>query len=134
MVLLYIVDLTIIGTSAGKVNRDRSRAATALASANLQTDPKKDVLVDREDYKVAIGLEWGKDGVITVRRNHALHLFRTTSLLVRSKRASVSILQEVVGLWTYAPMLRRPVLSMLCHTFKFSEEGRSADDTKHRLP
>lgn len=38
--LRYIDDITVIGTSAGKVNRDRELSAIDLSDANLRTEEK----------------------------------------------------------------------------------------------
>lgn len=56
VIILYIDDITIFGTSAGKVNRDRKHGAGVLAKENLQTNAEKDVIADDFDYNVAIGL------------------------------------------------------------------------------
>lgn len=98
VVLPYIDDITIIGTSAAKVNRDRRLAAAALADTKLRTDKKKDVIADDSPFKVAIGLACWSEGVLTVKPAHALRLFWGKSAILRSKRASTAGMQEIIGL------------------------------------
>lgn len=58
LMIPYIDDITFVGTSAARVNRDRLKAAKALAAANLHVDARKDCLADGSPYKVAIVLAW----------------------------------------------------------------------------
>lgn len=134
LVLPYIDDITFIGTSAAKVNREPERSSGALADVNLHTDKRKDFVAYEAPYKVAIGLAWWKEGVLTVKPSHALRLFRVTTKMVRWKRASVSLMEEIVGLWTYALLLRRPALSILFSTFRFLEESGAVSNTVLRIP
>lgn len=112
MILPYVDVITVLGTSVGKVDRDRKHAADALAKENIQTDAKKDLIADEADYMVAIGLAWWKDGVLKVKQSHTLRLFCTTSQIVRSKRSSTSQML----------LLRCPAFYILFHTFQFIEE------------
>lgn len=56
IVIPYIDDINVVGTSAVKVNRDQLKAAAALDAVNLHTDTKKDFFADEAPYKVWIGL------------------------------------------------------------------------------
>lgn len=76
IVLPYIDDISIIGISPDKVTRDRLSAANALEAPNLHVDLKKDLFAGDADYKIAIGLAWWRDGMLTVKPAHALRLFR----------------------------------------------------------
>lgn len=131
--LPYNDDVNAIGTCAAKVNRDRYKAAAALAGATLTTDQSKaSFSAGGEPYKEAIGLAWWKDGTLTVKPSHALPLFRTTNRIVATRRATPSEIRHAVGLWTYALLLRRPAFSILYETFRFIEEA--ADDVRTRIP
>lgn len=134
VVLPYIDDITVIGTSLANVNRDRERAAKPLAEACLHTDSRKDVIADDAAYKIAIGLAWWKDGVLTVKPSHALCLFQDTTAILRSKWVTVARVQELVGLWTNALLLRRPAFSILFFTFHFIEEAGKNRQIKPRVP
>lgn len=127
VVLPYINDITSIGTSCARVNRKRDRAAASLASVHLTTDPKKGLSSDDSPYQIALGLAWWKDGEITVKPSHALRLFRLTNPVVASKRGSPAQIRRIVGLWTYALLLRRPEFSILYDIFLFLDE-----DDAHR--
>lgn len=43
-------------------------------------------------------------------------------------------MQEIIGLWTYALLLRRPALSILFYTFRFLEEKGTGVQNKRRIP
>lgn len=53
---------------------------------------------------------------------------------MRSNREFSSQMQEIIGSWTYALLLRRPALSILFYTFPFLEETGTAVHTKRRIP
>lgn len=131
-VLPYIDDITSVGTSAQRVNQTRDRAVAVLAGVNLHTDPRKSFSAGNRPYEVALGLAWWSDGAINVKPSHALRLFKSTNPIVASKRASPAQLREVIGLWTYTLVLRRPAFSILFDTFSFLNEREP--DKRLRLP
>lgn len=108
--LPYIEDINIIGSSATKVNSARDRVALSFTQAKLPTEPSKNVKSGAGDYSIAIGLTWWRDGTITVKPSHAEKLFHLTNPIVSSKWGSPRDIQQVVGLWNWALLLRRPVL------------------------
>lgn len=132
--LPYIDDITVLGTSALKVNRDQKRATEALAAVRLQVDERKSFFADDAPYKVAIGLAWWKDGALTVKPAHARRLFTVTNRIVCSKRASVDEIRHIIGLWTYALLLRRPAFSILFHTCRFLDQTDIATADRLRVP
>lgn len=135
VILPYIDDINVVGTTTVKVNRDQRRAAAALASVNLQTDTKKDFFAGDSLYRVAIGLSWwSSEGVLTVKPAHALRLFKITNAIVCSKRASLERVRHITGLWTYALLLRHPAFSILYHTFRLLEQPGVSATSKQRVP
>lgn len=73
-------------------------------------------------YSEAIGLCWWRDGKLTVKPSHALKLFRETNPVVASTTASPKKIQEIVGLWSWALLLRRQLFSVLFHTYNFCRQ------------
>lgn len=134
VVIPYIDDINVIGTSPSKVNRDQRKAAGALATASLHVDARKSFLADDTRYKVAIGLAWCKEGALRVKPAHTLRIFESTNRIVCSKRASMDQVRHVIGLWTYALLLRRPAFSILFYTFRFLAETSASTAVRQRLP
>lgn len=84
------------------------------------------------DLSVAIGLALWRNGVLKVKTDHAKKLFCTKNPIVASLRASPRELQNVIGLWNWALLLRRPALSVLFHVYTFMIEAQP--DRSRRLP
>lgn len=117
----YVDDVNAVGTTASEVNRDREKAATELAAANLKTDPAKNFSDDDQPYKEAIGFDWFKEGILTVKPADALRLFRSTNRILVTRRASPSQIRQVLGLWTYAILfsgLRPPFFARISDSSK----------------
>lgn len=132
LVLPYIDDVTSIAPTATRANNNRDLAASALAAVQLNTDPRKNFSSDERPYQVALGLAWWRDGVLTVKPSHALRLYKLTNPVVASRRASPALVRRIVGLWSYALLLRRPAFSILYQAFAFTNEEHP--DKCRRLP
>lgn len=120
----YIDDINAVGTSAARVNQDRNKADSALDASHLATDPKREFSANYDAYKEAIGLAWWKEGVLTVKHSLVLRLFRTTNPIEAIKQESPSQIWHIVGMCTYALLLRHPSFSILYHAFEFMDEGQ----------
>lgn len=69
-----------------------------------------------------------------MKPSHALRLFKATNRIVASRRASLAQVRHIIGLWTYALILRMPAFSILFHTFRFLEEATVPAETKQWIP
>lgn len=81
-----------------------------------------------------IGIAWWREGALTVNKAHALRLFTVTNRIVASRPGIVAQVRHIIGLWTYALLLRRPAFEIIFQTFRFLEYTSVPMDTGQRIP
>lgn len=77
------------------------------------------------DYKIAIRLALWWEVVLTVKPAHALRLFHVNNRIFSCKRASNDDVRQILGVWAFSLLLRRPAASILSASFQCLETGSS---------
>lgn len=120
--IIYLDDLTTVGTNLVAVNERRVAVAETWKAHGLPEETMKAVVaVDGEDGE-ALGLLFRQSGRLSATPSFFLKLYSTTDALLEAKQCSPRHLSHVVGCWVYACLLRRPMLSVLSAVYEFGNE------------
>lgn len=121
--IVYLDDLSTVGTNLGAVNARRSAVAKTCQAYGLPEEMSKTVIAVEGKDGEALGLLFRQEGYLSVTPSFFFKLLSTTEALLKSRHCSPRHLAHVVGCWVYACLLRRPMLSVLSAVYEFEKEG-----------
>lgn len=121
--LVYIDDISAVGTSLRGVNKVTDRIVSALTAANLPTEPRKLQRASATTPSEALGLWWWGNGVLTVKPALSRKLRVHTEAIISRGRCSPQEMRRLCGLWVWACLLRRGLLAVMDRVYEFSNQS-----------
>jgi hypothetical protein len=120
--LVYIDDLILAATSARLARALTRRCLLAYARAGLPDNPAKRECAGAVPNCVkAIGIMLdGAALTLSVPVDTRLQLLRATATCLTAPCVSGYDLSRLLGLWAWVALLRRPIFSVLQHSFRFA--------------
>lgn len=122
--IVYLDDLTSVGTDLAAVNARRDAIAKTCAEHGLPEELAKAVYAVEGQDGEALGLLFRQSGLLSVTPKFLYKLLRATEELLVSRQCSSRHLAQVIGCWVYACLLKRPMLSVLSAVYDFCDEAR----------
>lgn len=122
--IVYIDDFTTIGTSCAQVNEATKKIIEVLKQCHLPVEAGKTTWACGGVPGVALGLWWWQEGVLTVKPSMMRKLWDDTTAVLSRNRASPHQMQSLLGKWTWACLLRRPVLSLFESVYRFCSRDK----------
>lgn len=116
----YVDDFFQLGVSDVIVNRNLKTYIAQAHKVGLPTKESKTVFatVDAPALKV-LGVEITKGGIIQPPTFKLAALVKRTEKILNVKRCSSKVMSSIIGSWTWFLLIRRSVLSVLSHVYKF---------------
>lgn len=121
----YIDDCGVVGASPVVVNTRHVLVKRQFAADRLPIHPDKEHPADRHDRrKDCLGMSFFKDGTIRPRRSYLSSLLSATSAILQNGCCSPKDMQQLLGKWVWALLLRRPLLSIFSDVYAFCSLSR----------
>lgn len=117
--IVYIDDIICVGTNRRRENEASSRISKALQRVGLPTSTKKAQTAHPVDPSTSLGLWWMQQGVITVKPSLLRKLQVATQDLLSYNRPTPAEVRKACGLWVWACLLQRSILSVMDSLFEF---------------
>lgn len=121
--IIYLDDLTVLGTDSAAVNARRVALVKIFAENGLPEEASKAVVAREGHDGEALGLLFRQSGILSVTPTFFYKLLHTTKELLSTRQCSPRHLAEVVGCWVYACLPKRPMLSVLSAVYPFEQES-----------
>ena len=116
---LYVDDCVLIGPSIADVRTQYSSVLEAYVKALLPVKQSKCTEATTSAVTV-LGVDiCGAQRSITLSIDRHSRIIRSTAALLSSPLVSARDLARVLGAWTWQMLLRRPVLAVLKHSYRF---------------
>jgi len=130
---VYIDDLTIISESEAAVNSLQGRYVQHMDAIGLTTKVAKQIRASSDGVESVGLLVDGTRHTIGVAPDKLKRLCRDTAAVLRRGWCSGLDMSELVGRWTWAALVNRPVLSALSAVYRFVEVATSNWHGTNRL-
>lgn len=131
--VVYIEDVSAVGTDEKLVNARKKRTRAALEKSGLPTEEKKHVEAEERNTRPELlGLTFWREGYLSPTPAYLRALFISTSEVLENAWLSPRGMSRLVGSWVFACLLRRPILSFLYRVCSFMHSGDW--QTSRRVP
>lgn len=118
--LVYIDDLILLGASPDAVNEALDAALAAYRAAGLQVKLSKVFRAADEMETLGVVFNAKKHSYYVSGKKMAALVACTRDLCALDSKVLVSAVRSVLGRWLWASLVRRPVLAIMHHVFRFT--------------
>jgi hypothetical protein len=128
--LIYIDDFVVLGCEESTVNEVIERVEAAYEMVGLRVNSKKKVTATSDPVPVIGVTTCGREQRLCVTSEQLTQLIHRTLSILYVGTATSSELSRLVGTWVWLQLLRRPLLSIWCETYRFIQKFRRDLDSK----
>lgn len=117
-IVVYIDDITIVGTNKRSVNQILKKIIACLRERNLPAEPRKTVYASKGPTD-SFGLRWWPGGFLTPKPSLVEKVIVCIESVLQRQRVRPHVIRQLTRLWIWVCLLERCTLSVLDSLFTF---------------